>query len=153
VLGFFARVEAKASFVFAADTSMLALIALNLRYEDFSRWQIVVPAVFAVIGIAASVVFVYRCSFPNLSGGHQSLIYFAEIAKRRESAFVDEFLKVDEGALIRDVVGQVWRNSEILSLKFRAIKVSFILTALSLIPFFLFLAAATIYHPQLPIVK
>jgi len=143
----------KASFIFAADTTMLALVALNLRYEDFSHWQIAVPAVVAVIAIGASVVFVYRCSFPSLSGGNDSLVYFTEIAKRREGDYVEQFVKIDEKTLTRDVLGQVWRNSEILKLKFSAIKLSFVLTALSLIPFFLFLVAATVFHPQLPSIK
>ena len=36
VLGFFPRVESKASALFAVDTGMLALLALNLRMGDFA---------------------------------------------------------------------------------------------------------------------
>jgi hypothetical protein len=50
-------------------------------------------------------------------------------------------------------MGQIWRNSEILSAKFTAIKIAFILTALSLLPWFLFLLATSVAHPQLPIVR
>jgi hypothetical protein len=153
ILSFFARVEAKASFVFAANSTILALVALNFRLEDFSKWQVTIPAVITVIGISLSIIFVYRCSFPNLAGGHDSLIYFTQIAKRREADYVDQFLQVDQKHFIKDILGQVWRNSEILTEKFRAIKVAFILTALSLFPFFLFLIAATVNHPQMFVVK
>ena len=34
VLGFFARVEAKASFVFAIDSTVLALVAVNIKFGD-----------------------------------------------------------------------------------------------------------------------
>jgi phage protein U len=33
----------------------------------------------------------YRGSFPNLKGGESSLVYFREIAKRREHHFIEEF--------------------------------------------------------------
>ena len=38
--------------------------------------------------IAASLWFLYRVAFPALDGGHESLIYFREIAKRTESSFI-----------------------------------------------------------------
>jgi hypothetical protein len=38
ILGFFPRVEAKASFVFAVDTGMLGFAVLNMRKEDFEHW-------------------------------------------------------------------------------------------------------------------
>jgi hypothetical protein len=43
VLSFFPRVDAKASFLFALDTGLLALLALNLRQDDFRVWFLVVP--------------------------------------------------------------------------------------------------------------
>jgi hypothetical protein len=149
VLSFFARVEAKASFVFAVDTAIVSLVAVNFRIEDFSRWQITVPAVLTLIVIGISVVFVYRCSFPSMDGGHDSLIYFAEIAKRREADFIERCLNVEEQAYVVDVLGQVWRNSEILTVKFKAIKTSFLATAIALFPFFMFLLATTVIHPQM----
>lgn len=153
VLSFFARVEAKASFIFAVNSTLLALIALNFHKEDFSRWYIVGPAALSVLLVGISLIFVYRCTFPSLKGGSNSLIYFREIAKRREAEYVEQFSDIDEDALARDFIAQTWRNSEILTAKYDSMKIAFIMSALSLIPWFVFLLTITITHPQVPIIK
>ena len=43
VLSFFPRVDAKGSFLFALDTGLLALLALNLQTEDFRVWFLIIP--------------------------------------------------------------------------------------------------------------
>jgi hypothetical protein len=153
VLGFFARVETKASFIFAIDSTLLALVAVNIQFEDLRNWLVVTPAAICLLFVAVSLIYVYRCSFPSLIGGSNSLIYFREIAKRREVEFIEQFSDADEEAYARDLMGQIWRNSEILSAKFKAIKIAFILTGISLLPWFLFLLATSIAHPHLPIIK
>jgi hypothetical protein len=146
ILGFFPRVEAKASFLFAMNAGLLTLLAINLRLEDFQVWFVVLPAVVALLLIVASLYFVYQCSFPHLKGGADSLIYFREIAKKTEANFIKDFLAQDEDSHARDLLGQVWRNSEILKIKFDALKTAFILTAVALIPWIAFLAAAALTH-------
>jgi hypothetical protein len=153
VLSFFARVEAKASFIFAVDSALLALVAINVQYGDLTNPPIVAPAAICVLLLCISLFFVYRCSFPNLAGGHRSLVYFKEIAKLREAEYVEQFGSLDAEALARDVMGQIWRNSEILSAKFAAIKIAFILTAVALLPWFIFLVTTSIAHPHLPTFK
>ena len=146
VLSFFPRVEAKASFLFALDTGLLALVALNLQLDDFRVWFLVLPAAVALLIIGASLYFLYRCSFPLLKGGANSLVYFREIAKRTEAKFIDEFIAQNDDAHIRDLLGQVWRNSEILKMKFDAMKIAFILSAIALLPWIIFLALTAVVH-------
>jgi hypothetical protein len=146
ILGFFPRVDTKASFLFATDTGVLALLAINLRLDDLRHWFLAIPAVAVVLMIGASLYFVYLCSFPSLKGGADSLVYFREIARRTEAKFIEEFLAQRDDAHARDLLGQVWRNAEILKMKFDAIKISFVLSALALIPWTIFLAAATAVH-------
>jgi hypothetical protein len=153
VLSFFPRVEAKASFLFALNTGMLALLALNLRLDDFPVWFLVIPAVSFILIVIASLYFIYRSSFPSLTGGASSLIYFREIAKRTEAKFIDEFIAQNDDAYTRDLLGQVWRNSEILKMKYDAMKVAFILSAIALIPWIVFLALAAIAHANGLILK
>src|SRR5271155_3587899 len=84
VLSFFSRVEAKASFVFAINSALLGTLAVHVERSDFVDWHRYVSLFLAGVGIAISYYYVYRCSFPNLSGGHQSLVYFKEIGRLRE---------------------------------------------------------------------
>ena len=153
VLTFFARVEAKASFLFAIDTGLLALIAVNLRLSDFGLWYVMVPGVLAVILIIASLWFIYQCHFPRLDGGGGSLVYFAEIAKRTEAKYISECETLDDAVLTKDYLGQTWRNAQILTAKFAHVKTAFTLTGLALLPWFAFLVAASVTNVQPPLLR
>jgi hypothetical protein len=146
VLSFFARVEAKASFVFAINSALLGVLAVHVERADLYEWLHCILLVLVAGGLGVSYYFVYRCSFPNLSGGHLSLVYFKEIAKLREQQYVRSFRDMTEDAYVDDVLSQVWRNAEILTEKFRAIKVAFVITGLCLLPWAAFLTVASITH-------
>jgi len=85
-----------------------------------------------------------------MAGGQQSLIYFREIARRTESSFIDEFVAQEAGVRIKDLLGQVWRNSCILTSKFDSMRWAFILMALSIIPW---VAAVSLFSSQHPGVR
>jgi len=85
----------------------------------------IAPA-FTTVLIAVSYLFLYKGGFPDVKGGNASLIYFSEICKRTESKFINEYCEATQEALRSDVLGQVWRNSEILTEKYRCLKVAFI---------------------------
>ena len=150
VLGFFGRVDSKASALFATNSALLAIVCLNLSGSDIYVWYLTASAALAISLILVSHYFLYRCAFPSLKGGNNSLIYFREIANRTEAKFIDEFVSADEDELTKDVLGQVWRNAEILKIKFDSVKVSFILTAISLLPWAAFLIGSALKHGQAP---
>jgi hypothetical protein len=147
VLSFFPRVDAKASAILAINTGMLAVLASNapplLTMSVFSY----ILAGITVAMIAGSLWFLYRVAFPVLHGGHQSLIYFREIAKRTEAAFIEEFLGQDDAPRIKDLLGQVWRNSCILTSKFDSLKWAFILMALAVLPWVTAVSLFSSQHP------
>jgi hypothetical protein len=147
VLSFFPRVDAKASAILAINTAMLAVLASN--GPPLATMSVASYILAGVTGamIAASFWFLYRVAFPVLHGGHQSLIYFREIAKRTESAFISEFLEQDGSARLKDLLGQVWRNSEILNLKFHSLRWAFILMALAIIPWATAVSLFSSQHP------
>jgi hypothetical protein len=97
--------------------------------------------------IATSLWFLYRVAFPALDGGHESLIYFREIALRTESSFIDGFTAQNEVPRVKDLLGQVWRNSCILTAKFDALKRAFILMALAILPWATAVALFSSQHP------
>ena len=70
VLSFFPRVEAKASFLFALNTGMLALLALNLRLDDFLIWFLVIPAISFILLIGAESFFPLSLKLPFVEGRH-----------------------------------------------------------------------------------
>jgi hypothetical protein len=133
-LSFFSRVDAKASALLAIDTGMLALLTSKAPpLTTMSALSYVLAGVTAAI-LGGSLWFLYRVAFPSLAGGHQSLIYFREIARRTESNFIDAFRAEEEESRVKDLLGQVWRNSCILTQKFDALKWASILMALAILP-------------------
>lgn len=149
VLNFFPRVETKISALFAVDVAMLALLALNATSSDGGVWYLGALYGLTVVGLGASIWFLYQASFPQLTGGGSSLVYFKEIAKRTEANYLKEMRGCELDRLTDDVLGQVWRNSEILSAKFHCVKYAFIATALAVPPWFLALVFAGVEHAKL----
>ena len=144
VLSFFPRIDAKASAVFAIDTGMLGYLAAHIPpWASLRWWEFAVPlATLALIGL--SLKHLYGVAFPNLKGGSGSLIYFGEISKKREAKFVDEFLAQSEPEHLKDVLGQTWRNSEILAEKFRDLNWAFIFMISSIPPWVIALSEFSI---------
>jgi hypothetical protein len=149
VLGFFPRVETKISALFAVDVAMLALLAINAISDDFSVWYLALFFGLAVVGLGASICCLYHASFPQLKGGNNSLVYFREIARRTEADYIKSVRAVEIDAYAEDVLGQVWRNAEILTAKYHGVKLAFICTALSVPVWFLALIIASVRHAQL----
>lgn len=138
-LGFFPRVDAKASVLLAVNTGMLGILVANSPpIRAFNWWMLIV--LLPVILLTVSYWFLYREAFPSLKGGHDSLIYFREIAKRTESKFIDQFKGQTEDAYLADLLSQIWRNSEILRAKFDYVRFAFNCTALAIVPWIIALA-------------
>ena len=134
ILGFFQRVDAKASVLLVINTAMLAVLASNAPpLSTMSVFSYLLAGSTAAL-ITASLWFLYSVAFPALDGGQASLIYFREIARRTESGFIDAFSAQEDGPRVKDLLGQVWRNSCIPTAKFDALKRAFILMALAIIP-------------------
>jgi Family of unknown function (DUF5706) len=72
--------------------------------------------------LVGSYYCLYHGGFPNLKGGHSSNVYFKDIAARNESKFAEDYQKQSSEALRLDLLSQIWRNSEILTEKFRSRK-------------------------------
>jgi hypothetical protein len=150
VLGFFARVDAKATALFAIGGAMLGAVALNLKLEHFANPWLAVPVVLTVCGVFFAMVELYRSSFPDLEGGERSLIYFREIGARTEGDYIRDFYQLTDEAYAKELLAQNWRNSKILRMKFDRLKVAFIAMALSLLPMTAFLVGCSIVSGSLP---
>jgi hypothetical protein len=134
ILSFFPRVDVLSSVILAIDISMMAVLAANTpALRSISRFQTVMAILFLFF-VGVSLYNLYKCAFPRLECEEKSLIYFQEIAKLEQLEFAKEFLGQTEKDYLHDLIKQVWRNSEILQLKFKHLKSAFRLLVLALIP-------------------
>jgi len=115
--------------VLAVNTGMAGYLAAHLPSLYSMRWWEFLSPACAFALLVLSYRHLYNVAFPQLKGGGQSLVYFREIAKRTETKFIDEFVAQQESAYLKDVLGQVWRNSEILQEKFDHLKCSLMFSA------------------------
>lgn len=150
---FYPRLDAKVSALFAIASGQLAVAALNLSANDLELWWITIPLAFFLIAISWALINLYRCAYPHLDGGQNSLIYFKEIAALRETDFINQLTATDEATLKSDVAGQIWRNSEIVNCKYRYLKSATIAAMLSLLPWSVLLASTSLTHLRVPLVS
>ncbi len=147
ILSFFSRVDAKAWALLAINTAMLGVLASKApSFATMSAFTYGLAGITVAL-IGASLWFLYRVAFPALDGGQESLIYFREVARKTETAFIGAFTQQDECLRVKDLLGQVWRNSCILTAKFDALKRAFIFVALAIIPWAITVA---LFSSQLP---
>lgn len=139
ILTFFPRVDNRASLLFTVNSALLGVLAVRVHPEQIQDLYVLIPASLTIGALVYSFGSLYLCAYPNTKGGNGSNVYFEAIAQKTESAFVDGFRKLDEDEWLRDLSAQIWRNSEILSLKYKYLKHSMRSTIFSLLPWSVFL--------------
>ncbi|PXV55951.1 hypothetical protein SAMN04487785_10850 [Dyella jiangningensis] len=140
VLSFFARVETKLSVVLAVDLAMISIaFAKVLPVSDVSPSVIGAIALFAVMQVA-SLILLYRGSFPHLTDGERSLIYFRTVAQLDEADYRTRFSQRNLGAHTDDIIDQAWINAKILTVKFDRLKRAYFWMGLSVAPWLVALA-------------
>ena len=139
-LGFFPRVDAKASVVFGVNTGMLAVLVTGALPYEHLTWQWV-PVGVSVLLFATSYWHLYRESFPSLEGDDESLLYFRSISYKAEDDYVASWQRMPPEEYLSDLLQQVWRNSEILKQKFDHVSKAFYALALAVVPWLIALAS------------
>jgi hypothetical protein len=141
---FYPRVEGRATFLFAVVLAQLGILAANFPLKDpisFSGFL----AGFTVLLHALCIWRIYGTLFPHLDPApRSSLVYFGDVAKLDELTYCRRIKAISDVELVDDVASQVWRNSEILALKFSRMKQAFQVAAFALAPWLFFLATVAI---------
>ncbi len=132
-LSFFPRAETKASIILGINTGLLALVASKFEaLWCFEYWMLVI--FIPLILNSLSIFFLYKSSSPQLDGGDHSLVYFRGISTLKEKDYIQKFSKQSTNDHINDMLAQIWRNSEILKVKYDYLRYSYILLLVSIVP-------------------
>jgi hypothetical protein len=140
ILTFFPRVDNRASVLFAVNSTILGILAARIDPTHLQDWQTLTLAAATVVLLIWSFAALYICAYPNTRGGAESHVYFASIAARTELHYVHGFCALDEEAWRRDLASQIWRNSQILCIKYQFLKQAMITTMLSMAPWVIFMS-------------
>lgn len=141
LMGFFPRVETKASFVVALNVAMLGVLASNFPVRDMGSLR-GCCGIIAVIFLVLSISQLYVVLFPHMKPGQKSsFIFFGDIAAMDWRAYHLAIDSLTDDELLTDLTSQIWRNSEILRIKFGRTRCAFVSTMVA-IPFWLLLLSA-----------
>ncbi len=144
LMGFFPRVETKASVILALDIAMLGVLAANfpVRAVESPRGCC---GIIATLALVLSLSQLYVVFFPHLKPGEKpSLIFFGDVADMGWRGYHKAVSSLTDDALLEDLTCQIWRNSEILKIKFDKTRAAFIFTLVALPFWLLLLSAATL---------
>lgn len=126
--------DSKVPPLFAINLAMLGLLAPLLKM--LLAWTIA-AAIFstiAVILLSLSMIFLALAIFPRLDGPKDSNVFFAGIAKQSEEKYKLNTLSADEKEYENDILSQAYRNAEIANSKYFNLKLSFLFTFASILP-------------------
>jgi len=134
VLGFFSRVDTKLSVGLGINLGMLAMLATRIPKQEDLTVLVSMTGVLFLTPLTLSFWNLWWGYFPDVRGGSDSLIFFQRIDRLTESDFLRACETRTANAFERDVLSQCWRNSKILSSKFRSLKRSYLATSLAIAP-------------------
>ncbi|MBN8740401.1 MAG: hypothetical protein BGP24_22435 [Lysobacterales bacterium 69-70] len=140
VLSFFSRIDTKLSVVLGLNLGMFAVLTSRITKVEDLHLLLVLLLVACLLLLTLSLFHLYKGAFPDLKGGTNSLVYFGNIAKLSEPAFVGAYRALSTTALVEDIHEQTWRNSKILVGKFYALQKSYQWTLAAVVPWLISLA-------------
>jgi len=133
LLDWVGRSDTKFSVVLGVDAGMLGFLANSAPSGAVPVTTIVVAALAAGL-LVASLVFVYRGTYPRTKGPGGSLVHFGSVAGEDPEDFKARFWACDARGHLDDVLGQVHRNAEILDRKFAELRCAYLCLLAAVIP-------------------
>jgi Family of unknown function (DUF5706) len=141
VLSFFPRVDAQASVILAINTAMIATLTSNAPNLKSFECYMLFSLLPALSLISLSICNLYFLAYPRLKGPtEKSVIYFAQISENSLDEYQTMFFGLTEEEYIKDLLGQIWRNAEILNKKYKHLSLAFNFLVAALIPWMVSLA-------------
>lgn len=126
--------DAKVAPLFAINIAMLGLLAVLIKL--LSSWTIA-AAIFSSITtilLVLSMIFLALAMFPRLGGPKESNIFFGGIVKQAEEKYKISVASINDIEYQNDILSQVYRNAEIANTKYANLKLAFISTFASTLP-------------------
>jgi hypothetical protein len=144
------RIETRSAGLLTLNLAMAGIVALNLTPAIVqTHWMCV--ATVAVLLNAGAIAFLIALSFSHLSNKvRPSLLYFGDISRQSADEYIEKIKTVTPDDLLDDALCQIWRNSEILSMKFGRMQWAFNLTCGAIVPWLAFLFGDALHTGALP---
>ena len=139
---FYPRVEAKAAFLLALNLGLVAVAAVNFDMSNVTKMPriggspvVFLAAAFWIPLLILSTGHLIPTFVPHLRGGtKKSKIFFGDIAAKDCAEFIDVWRRDSISERLTDALIQIWRNSEILRIKYKHADYAYKLSLYALSP-------------------
>ncbi len=120
--------------LFGVNLAMIGLLATLVKL--LPSWTIAagIFSSIAAILLVLSMLFLVLAMFPRLDGPKESNIFFGGIAKQSEEKYKSNMSSIDDAEYQNDILSQAYRNAEIANSKYSKLKLAFIFTFSSTLP-------------------
>lgn len=150
---FHGRVESRVPALLALNLAMASITTVNLTKPILSTWLAGV-ALLALVAMGVAFLCLILVSYSHLANKvRPSLLFFGDIARVKSDVYISQMKAVSTEDLIEDAFCQIWRNSEILMLKFALAQRAFLATCCGIILWIGFLLGVTVQTGTLPMLK
>lgn len=147
---FHGRIETRSAGLLALNLAMAGIIVLNITQKIILTHWACVGAVALFLNLAASACII-AISFSHLKNKvRPSLLYFGDISRLLADDYIAKVKAATLENLLDDALCQIWRNSEILSMKFARLQWAFALTCAAIVPWLIFLVGDALLTGTLP---
>lgn len=147
---FFPRIDGKVTTLFGVASAQFVVLLLNLDLDALKLWYVATLAALYIIFYVYSLINLYLCNHPHLAAGSRALSYFGHVAQMGENEFIVEYTNLTDDQLLNDLTRQIWRNSQIVSKKFRYLNDASLTVLLSTVPWLLLIVLKILSDGALP---
>ena len=121
-IAWFSAADSKIAPILAIDTAMLGVLFALLAKNPISfSSSLIVPFISAVL-LVLSILNLVVCTFPQLSGPKNSIIYFGGITEYTTEDYKSKINNISDLELMEEITEQCHRNAEIANSKFQRIR-------------------------------
>lgn len=134
IIEWISRCDNKFSIILGIDTGMLGVMAaFAMPLSDWSLF-IVITTIITILTLGISLAFIITGIYPRTKGPSKSLLYFGSISKYNLVEYKQQFIEIAIDQYLNDLLEQCHRNSEIVSRKFKRLKLAFLFLIISVLP-------------------
>jgi hypothetical protein len=133
-LGWIAASEVKSAFTFAAAASMLGVLYSSLSSIYWLSTYLIFLAIISFAFLGISCLLTFLVVIPRLNGPSNSFLFFGTASQKSKDQYINQFLESSAEQILKDIAGQIHRNSEIANKKQKLVKRGIIFLMLGAIP-------------------
>lgn len=150
---FHSRVDGRAAMLLTLNVAMASITIINFKNE-YLHTLIAIPACFGLAVMGYAFIYIILVTYSHLSNKiHPSMLFFGDIARITADDYIANVKAANEDELIEDALCQIWRNSEILAMKFKRANRAYYATCIAIIFWIIFLSSVTFKSGALPMLS